>query len=343
MTIDNYAEVKSVCLYKNFKDEHIDVSILIPTYKRATYLEEALNSIKSQEKCNFNVEVIVINNDPASDMSDVIEHFKELKNIAFYQNERNIGMIGNMNRCAELAHGYYLAYLHDDDLLHNNYLCSIEKALKEIKDDNCAAYVVNRDIIGKNPTGINEYVKNVLKGVARLLFLFRFAYRKKYELLTPEKVLLSWNKNYYLAPTCGTLFVKKKFLEIGGWNEDYYPVFDAILFLQLNQRYKIYFIREKLGVYRWDVNASLNADVRISTCCYRLRLINYNYSSKKLSSFFFSNRDVLSYLELNKYKNNEINEILHKVNIEYKKPTICQIAVFKIKNFSYRLINNIDY
>lgn len=340
---DKYGCVKSECLKKGKSQDAVVISIVIPTYKRGKYLEEAIDSAINQQKSSLNYEIVVINNDPVCDMKDIIAKYQSVSNLSIYRNEENIGMAGNINRCALIAKGKYIAYLHDDDLLKDNYIKKIEKILKKYDDSSLGSIVVNRNYLFMNKKDKLSLGKNILNKCMRIPFVFRYLYRNGVEKLTTEKVLCGWNKNYYLAPTCGTLFNREKMIELGLYDEKLYPAFDYVFFLQLNNKFKVLFVRDKLGIYRWDDNASNKSDVKIKTCLIRLRLINRTYKNKKCEAFFASNREVLNYIEVNKYDENERMEILRLSGLNVKPQKKSNILKFKLKNYCYRMINNLDY
>lgn len=97
------------------------MSIAIPTYKRTDLLEDVINSALEQRWEGKQYEVVVVSNAPEADLSYFIDKYKDVNNISFYSNENNTGLADNMNRCAMLVKGKYVAFLNDDDLLNMFY------------------------------------------------------------------------------------------------------------------------------------------------------------------------------------------------------------------------------
>lgn len=92
------------------------VSICIPVYNGATYIQEALNSVSSQTYNNIEV---VISDDRSDDNTiEICEKFK--KDVAFpvfiYSHEPK-GIGANWNHCIERAQGKYIKFLFQDDVL----------------------------------------------------------------------------------------------------------------------------------------------------------------------------------------------------------------------------------
>jgi glycosyltransferase involved in cell wall biosynthesis len=92
------------------------VSVCIPSYNCATYLEEAIVSVLNQTFGDF--ELIIID-DRSSDSSwDIISGYAaRYRRIRACRNDENLGMVANWNRCLQAAGGEYIRFLFSDDLL----------------------------------------------------------------------------------------------------------------------------------------------------------------------------------------------------------------------------------
>jgi glycosyltransferase involved in cell wall biosynthesis len=89
------------------------VSIVIPTYKHARFIEETLRSVFAQTFQDF--EVIVINDGSPDDTGAVLKPWAESGRIRYFE-QSNVGQSATRNRGIELARGEFLALLDDDDL-----------------------------------------------------------------------------------------------------------------------------------------------------------------------------------------------------------------------------------
>lgn len=92
------------------------ISVCIPTYNGTAYLHACLDSLLAQTFADF--EVIVVD-DHSSDTSFAIaEQYAVRDNrIRVHRNAHNLGLVGNWNRCVELAQGAWIKFLFHDDLL----------------------------------------------------------------------------------------------------------------------------------------------------------------------------------------------------------------------------------
>lgn len=88
------------------------VSILLPVYNGAPYLEDAIQSILSQTYSNF--ECIIIDDGSTDESSSIIEKIRDPR-IRVY-NQANQGLAATLNRAIELAKGEYLARQDQDDI-----------------------------------------------------------------------------------------------------------------------------------------------------------------------------------------------------------------------------------
>lgn len=104
------------------------VSILIPTYNRPHYLEEALKSALAQSYSN--IEIVICDNsdnDLSERMVKTYQAGPDGHKIRYVRNQENIGPIANQQKCLELSKGEYINYLMDDDVLHPD---KIKKMMK---------------------------------------------------------------------------------------------------------------------------------------------------------------------------------------------------------------------
>lgn len=86
------------------------VSVIIPTYNRATYLKEALDSVAHQSYSP--IEILVV--DDGSDVNYAEEICNRYKN-CHYNYKENGGLSSARNYGIQKARGAYIAFLDDDD------------------------------------------------------------------------------------------------------------------------------------------------------------------------------------------------------------------------------------
>lgn len=132
------------CKERYYKNSQKDMttnrvlSICIPTYNRANYLDNCLSSIKIQLSdnpvLNNFIEVVVSDNNSTDNTKDIIEKYKNyFINFKYLTNESNIGFDLNVLNVIKNANGKYCWYLGDDDTIING---GIEFIYNLLKDDN---------------------------------------------------------------------------------------------------------------------------------------------------------------------------------------------------------------
>lgn len=89
------------------------VSILMPVYKTAPYLREAMDSILSQTFTDF--ELIVLNDCSPDNADDILNTYKDPR-IVRYKGARNVGLSNILNVGIGMARGKYIARMDSDDL-----------------------------------------------------------------------------------------------------------------------------------------------------------------------------------------------------------------------------------
>ncbi len=263
------------------------LSILIPTYGRADYLYQAIDSAINQDNKDLEYEIIVVSNDPDDSLEGVIERYKDTDNFYLYRNRENIGMVGNSNRCAELARGKYIAYLHDDDYLLPNYIGYVKRAISEKPEIKC--FVTGRLVQYENDC--DAYRKAVRKQKIRNLYFLPDIGRKKYKYLKIEDSL-KISANMYLSPSCGTFMERESFFEVGGFETSILYAWDWDFFLNFNLKYPIIADYEPHAVYRIGVNASMKDSVKYDF---------FDYQSTKFLEFLEQNNIGTGFLK--RYKN----------------------------------------
>ena len=113
------------------------VSILIPVYKRVNLAIEAINCALSQDYETLEV-IVGDNNSPDGTFEELTERFGSNRKVVLFQNEKNLGAVGNWKRCLERAHGEYVKFLWSDDLMAKDF---ISKAVELLEKNSEAAFV----------------------------------------------------------------------------------------------------------------------------------------------------------------------------------------------------------
>lgn len=110
------------------------VTIVMPSYKCARFIEESIKSVQAQTYSNW--ELIVVD-DCSNDgtVEIVLDLKKEDDRISLYQNATNSGAAVTRNTALKSAHGRWIAFLDSDDLWEPEKL---ERQIKFMLENNYA-------------------------------------------------------------------------------------------------------------------------------------------------------------------------------------------------------------
>lgn len=165
------------------------LTIAIPTYNRASYLDINLNQLLTNinQLEDKSILEIIISNNASTDNTDLIvsKYIDKGLNVNYYKNESNIGPDRNFESCLSKAKGKYFWIFGDDELLFNS-------ALKKI------IYVLSQNDVG-------------------CIYLSGIGYDKsfdlsKYDLISNEKIEIITSTeyikkvNYHLTFCTGNIF-----------------------------------------------------------------------------------------------------------------------------------------
>lgn len=105
-------------------------SVCIPTYNHANFLRSAIQSVIEQNFSNF--ELIIVDDCSTDDTCETVLEFDDSR-IKFFINDYNLGLVGNWNRCLELAKGEIVWILHGDDIMGINALSKAARIFDSYK------------------------------------------------------------------------------------------------------------------------------------------------------------------------------------------------------------------
>lgn len=214
-SFEEFKDVKSILKYGT-RILNSEISIMIVAYKRTDFIKDAIMSALNQ-KTKHRYEVVVVDNsDEGDDIYGIVNKIDDTR-LSYYQNERNIGPSGNMNRCAELAGGEYFTILCDDDILLPSFVEEMLNKIELVPD--CAAIGGRYNLIDENGSIVEKGYDDgnffESKSIFKWLLVFQFT-------------------------LAGSVFSRKHFLKIGGLDKLTEPGPDAVLCLRLNLAAKCY-------------------------------------------------------------------------------------------------------
>lgn len=113
--------------------QYNSISIIIPTYNRADILEKTLESIKSADFNQKNLEIIVVDDGSIDNTKNIIKNFDVLY---FYQ--KNNGQASARNKGIKKAKNDIIIFIGDDIILKKDFLSEHLKFHNKYKENNFA-------------------------------------------------------------------------------------------------------------------------------------------------------------------------------------------------------------
>lgn len=287
------------------------VSIIIPIYNGAKYINKLYKSLSNQTFQNF--ELLYINDGSSDNSLDILmEISKKDKRVSIY-NQKNKGICASRNLGIFHSHGKYIIFLDQDDgIEHNlveNYVMTIEREKVDMVAFGKIHYFIDNGIVKSkkyqkfkneqvfNKTKIYEYLFNI-DNSKRLMTIWNCIYRKD----IIQKFSINFDEHF------------KHGDEDGMFNIEYVLKCNSIYFS--NQCYYHYYIRNGLStITKYNSELLNNYIYFINKLCYLTSEIQDEYINELIKLYilrFFSNL----YIRFCKYNygiNNKIY-LLEKIN-----------------------------
>ena len=125
------------------------VSIIMPNYNSARFIEESINSVINQTYKNW--ELIICDDNSTDNSKDIAKNYESGdQRIKVIQNKFKKGAPGARNSCIEFSSGKYIAFLDSDDIWYPNKL---DLQVSFMKDNNYDFVYSYHDLI--NESGVN--------------------------------------------------------------------------------------------------------------------------------------------------------------------------------------------
>ena len=181
------------------------LSICVPTFNRATCLENLLKNLEAIKRAFGNeVEICVSNNHSTDETAQVIDAWRERLSLKTVTQEENIGATRNCIEVTRLASGRWIQIIGDDDEYIVSNFGKLIGCLKGAKAEDWVLLGTKKGSIGRNPLGrvkngtyaANEFRRILLRiALYELGFLGQHVFpkilREKFFLLGIGKAL-SW-------------------------------------------------------------------------------------------------------------------------------------------------------
>lgn len=219
------------------------VSVILPVYNVDKYLKQSLDSLLNQSLKE--IEIICVNDGSTDNSASILEDYKQRDTRIKVIHKQNAGTGAARNDGLKIATGECIGFVDPDDWVKENMFERLYSLLKE-KDV---------DIVMCTPSGFDE--KNQIE--ADFPYFVDANFKKEL-----ENKIFSWKDiSPFSYPMCvwNKLYKKELFDK---YNIDFAEGLDfedhKVIFKSLLTAEKIFFIREKLYVYRFNRVGSVLSD-----------------------------------------------------------------------------------
>jgi len=152
-------ELNTSAIWSTRKERHNMplLTIAIPTFNKASYLEECLKSLKDALPENENdIEILIINNNSSDKTESIINTVSDEITLRYIKNQTNIGSNKNFKKCVTEAKGRFVWIFKDDNIFFKYSIKSILHTLKHNKNIGLLnlkikSFQKNEDILGFEP------------------------------------------------------------------------------------------------------------------------------------------------------------------------------------------------
>lgn len=146
------------------------VTVIIPTYKRARYIDRAIKSVFDQSYSD--IEIIVVDDNDASSnerrlMEEKMKKYEGEKNFRYIKHQKNRNGAVARNTGIKIAKGEYITFLDDDDYFISNRIEILVDYMEKNKEYQMAytnGFVCNGKKVVNKFNGCKEmdYIKELL-------------------------------------------------------------------------------------------------------------------------------------------------------------------------------------
>lgn len=254
----------------------VKVSIGIPVYNVAKYLQQCLDSIVKQTFTDF--EVIMTDDGSNDDSFNICQEYVAKDSRFKLIHQENKGAAEARNTCLKHMRGKYVTWVDSDDIINPDYLEKLMATILETQSDivQCMFYGIEND------QQVYYVFPQLANGVKRI------------ELSRDELLWNTWTDKYYITIMCASLVDRRLY-------QGFY-LSQGILYEDIGNKFKLYFRANKMTI--------------ISDALYGYRKRENSIMGKTRSeidnfkeNYLYNLEKYVYYLELANMDNNRVHRI----------------------------------
>ena len=219
------------------------ISVCIPVYNGKSFLEESLDSVLSQTYADL--QILIVDDGSTDGSVELIQEFASRDSrIELHVNAHNLGLVGNWNKCIELASGEWVKFQFQDDTMKED---ALEKMLSLANDSKVRLVLTDREYVA-NSKSDNRTLRKYGKVKKLSYFIPETRVVQPDEMCEIANVDL-FQYNFLGEPILG-LIRKDIFNSYGTFDELFKQLVDFEFWLRIAVNEPIGFINEKLHIFR---------------------------------------------------------------------------------------------
>lgn len=209
------------------------VTVCLPTYNSGEFLPQAIDSILEQTFTDFE---LIISDDCSTDRTpEIIQSYLSLdQRIKYFRNRENLGLFPNWNQCLEYASGEYITIFAQDDVMFPQNLEVKVKIMDKYPNVGLVASSIM--VVDANNKPLHWDWANYAED----------------KLVNGREWVMN-NLGEANPICCPFVLIRRQAIEKfgGNFNSNYAYAADLELWLRIGLVADLYFVKEKLGYYRW--------------------------------------------------------------------------------------------
>jgi glycosyltransferase involved in cell wall biosynthesis len=281
------------------------VSVCIPTYNGEKYLRETLNCVLAQTYKDF--ELLVVDDYSFDNTYEILLEYASKDNrIRIVRNEKNLGLVGNWNRCVELAYGDWIKFVFQDDIIAPD---CIERLLESCKGGSLFAVCRRNIIFDKDAEPLKKYYKEYIENVT----IEKIFHGKT--VISPEmfkSACLEYMEGNFIGEPTAVMLHKSIFKKVGLFNTHLIQMCDIEFWIRVGIYEGFVYVPDNLATFRVHIDGTsyINRKKRISRMYFLDSIILYhefafNPLYKPLRDAAFMNIPQINFKDLLIYKVHE--------------------------------------
>lgn len=239
------------------------VSIVIPTYNRAGFVETAINSVLEQDY--EQLELIVLDDGSSDETPELLARIAERHPGERFRWARhdNVGQAATINRGLEQARGELLGYLSSDDYLMPGAIAKLVAAIEQHPDADVVYPWFSMVDLADRVLDVTETLQHTFAGALRMGLCI---------------------------PGVGVLVRRRLYEQVGGWNPAYRYTPDFEWWLRMGEA-RFLRVPEALGAWRVHDGSISTGGLGLEYLDERLRLLDETFARDDLSDEVRATRD----------------------------------------------------